>query len=109
MLDSPELAARLIQDSSGPVLPSLQRITPAAAEVLVTSPNKVVLGLRVLDDPEVATILTQARKGVMLPRLRAVTPEVIAILYTTRSIETPFIGELYSFGQGDSDDIPVDR
>lgn len=109
VLDSPELAARLIQDSSGQVLPALQRITPAAAEVLVTSPNKVVLGLRALDDPELATILTKAKKGVMLPRLRAVTPEVIAILKANRSIETPFIGELYSFGQGDSDDIPVDR
>ena len=107
VLDSPQLAARLIQDSSGQVLPSLQRISPAAAEVLVTSPHKVVLGLRVLDDPELATMLTKAGKGVALPRLRAVTPEVIAILKTAATVEIPFIGELY--GRGDSDDIPVDR
>lgn len=107
VLDSPQLAARLIQDSSGQVLPSLQRLTPAAAEVLVTSPNKVVLGLRLLDDPALAAILTKARKGVMLPRLRAVTPEVIAILKDAGSIETPFLGGLY--GRGDSDDVPVDR
>ena len=107
VLDSPELAARLIQDSSGQGLPSLQRITPAAAEVLVTGPGKVVLGLRVLDDPAVAVILTKARKGVMLPRLRAATPPVIAILKDARSIETPFLGELY--GRVDSDDFPVDR
>jgi hypothetical protein len=106
-LESPELAARLIQDSSGQALPSLQRITPAAAEILVTSPNKVVLGLRVLDDPAVATILAKAPKGVMLPRLRAATPDVIAILQGARSIETPVLGELH--GRGDSDDFPVDR
>lgn len=107
VLDSPELAARLIQDSSGQVLPSLQRITPAAAEVLVTSPNKVALGLRVLDDPALATILTKARKGVMLPRLRAATPEVIAILKNAGAVEIPFVGDLY--GRGDSDDVPVER
>ncbi len=89
------------------MLPSLHRISPAAAEVLVTSPHKVVPGLRALDDPELATILTKAGKGVALPRLRAVTPEVIAILKTAATIEIPLIGELQ--GRGDADDIPVDR
>lgn len=91
VLDSPVLAARLIADSSGQVLPSLQRITPAAAEVLVTSPSKVFLGLRFLDDPAVAEILTRSAKGVSLPRLRAVTPEVAAILRKSPSIEAPFL------------------
>jgi hypothetical protein len=93
VLDSPALAARLIADSSGQVLPSLQRITPPAAEVLVTSPNKVLLGLRFLDDPAVAEILTRSAKGVSLPRLRAATPEVAAILRKASSIEAPLLAE----------------
>lgn len=91
VLDSPALAARLIADSSGQVLPSLQRITPEAAEVLVTSPGKILLGLRFLDDPGVAEILTRAAKGVSLPRLRAATPEVAAILRKGSSIEAPLL------------------
>ena len=93
VLDSPALAARLTADSSGQVLPSLQRITPPAAEVLVTSPNKVLLGLRFLDDPAVAEILTRSAKGVSLPRLRAATPEVAAILRKASSIEAPLLAE----------------
>ena len=95
VLDSPALAARLIQDSSGQVLPSLRTITPAAAEVLVTSPNAIYLGLTVLDDPAVARALTKSRKGVNLPRLRAATPDVIAILKDAKSIETPPLESFY--------------
>lgn len=95
VLDSPALAARLIQDSSGQVLPSLRTITPEAAEVLVTSPNAIYLGLAVLDDPAVALALIKSRKGVSLPRLRAATPEVIAILRNTNSITTPPLDSLY--------------
>ena len=95
VLDSPALAARLIQDSSGQVLPSLRTITPAAAEVLVTSPNAIYLGLTVLDDPAVARALTKSRKGATLPRLRAATPKVIAILKDAKSITTPPLDSLY--------------
>ncbi|MFM8477031.1 MAG: hypothetical protein ACKOEO_14730 [Planctomycetaceae bacterium] len=94
-LDSPALAARLIEDSSGQVLPSLQSITPAAAEVLVTSSNAIFLGLTVLDDPAVARTLTTSRKGVSLPRLRAATPEVIAILKDAASVKTPPLESVY--------------
>ncbi len=102
VLDSPALAARLIQDSSGQVLPSLRTITPAAAEVLVTSPNAIYLGLVALDDPAVARALTKSRKGVNLPRLRAATPDVIAILRDTNSITTPPLESLYVL----SDSLP---
>ena len=94
-LDSPALAARLIEDSSGQVLPSLQTITPEAAEVLVTSPNAIFLGLTVLDDPAVARTLTTSRKGVSLPRLRAATPKVIAILRDASSVKTPPLESVY--------------
>lgn len=93
--DSPVLAARLIQDSSGQVLPSLRTLTPAAAEVLVTSPNTIYLGLTMRDDPAVARTLTKSQKGVKLPRLRAATPQVIDILKAAKSIETPALGSLY--------------
>ena len=95
VLDSPALAARLIQDSSGRVLPSLQTITPAAAEVLASGPNAPYLGLRVLDDPAVARALTKSGKGANLPRLRAATPEVIAILRDAKSITTPPLDSIY--------------
>ena len=95
VLDSPALAARLIQDSSGRVLPSLQTITPAAAEVLASGPNAPYLGLRVLDDPAVARALAKSRKGANLPRLRAATPEVIAILRDAKSITTPPLDSIY--------------
>jgi hypothetical protein len=95
VLDSPVLAARLIQDSTGQVLPSLRTITPAAAEVLATSPNAVYLGLAVLDDPAVARALTKSRKGASLPKLRAATPQVIAILKDAKSITTPPLESLY--------------
>lgn len=94
-LDSPTLAARLIQDSSGQVLPSLRTITPAAAEVLATSPHAIYLGLTVLDDPVVARALTKSRKGASLPRLRAATPQVIAILKDAKSITTPPLESIY--------------
>ncbi len=95
VLDSPVLAARLIQDSIGQTMPSLQTITPAAAEVLATSPNAVYLGLRVLTDPTVARALAKASKGTALPRLRAATPSVIAILKEATSIKTPPLESLY--------------
>ena len=94
-LDSPALASRLIEDSTGQVLPSLQTITPAAAEVLVTSPNAISLGLTVLDNPAVARTLTTSQKGVSIPRLRAATPEVIAILKDAPSVKTPPLESVY--------------
>lgn len=117
VLDSPELAARLIQDSSGQVLPSLREITPAAAETLVAGPNEVWLGLIALDDPAVASALTKARKGVRLPRLRAATPQVMRILEEARSVTTPPLRSLYVLGAGPADvrtpvgtdDFPVGR
>lgn len=114
-LDSPVLAKRLIEDSTGQTLPSLRTITPAAAEVLVTSPNPIYLGLASLHDPAVAAVLTKAKKAVMLPQLRAATPAVIKILDGTRSITTPPLQSLYVLpetaadgGQGSSDDFPLD-
>jgi hypothetical protein len=104
-LDSPELAARLIQDSSGQVLPSLRTITPAAAEVLITAPNDVVLGLRSLDDPGLALILAKAKRKVSLPRLRAATPTVMQILSRTPSIDTPQLRSLYVLSDGTGDDF----
>lgn len=104
-LDSPELAARLIQDSSGQVLPSLRTITPAAAEVLITAPNDVVLGLRSLDDPGLALILAKAKRKVSLPRLRAATPTVMQILSRTPSIDTPPLRSLYVLSDGTGDDF----
>ena len=116
VLDSPVLAARLIEDSSGQVLPSLQTITPAAAEVLVAGPNAVYLGLASLHDPAVAAVLTKAQQPVRLPQLRAATPAVIKILDGTRSITKPPLQSLYVLpetaadgGQGSSDDFPLDR
>jgi len=95
VLDSPTLAARLIQDSTGQVLPSLRSLSPAAAEVLITSPHSIYLGLTVLVDPVVARTLAKSRKGVQLPQLRAATPEVIAILKENKSIVTPALESLY--------------
>ena len=100
VLDSPELAARLIEDSSGQVLPSLRSITPAAAKVLTNSPNDIFLGLRSLDDPAVALTLRDAQKEVKLPELRAATPTVISILAQTRSIITPPLQSLFILPDG---------
>jgi hypothetical protein len=110
------LAKRLIEDSTGQTLPSLRTITPAAAEVLVTRPNAIYLGLASLHDPAVAAVLTKAQKPVRLPQLRAATPAVIKILDGARSITTPPLQSLYVLpetaadgGQGNSDDFPLDR
>lgn len=100
VLNSPALAARLIQDSSGQVLPSLRTITPAAAEVLASGPHASYLGLTVLADPEIARALAKSRKGANLPRLRAATPSVIAILRDTKSITTPPLDSLYDLSEG---------
>lgn len=94
-LDSPVLAARLIQDSSGQVLPSLRTLTPAAANVLATSSHAIHLGLIVLDDPAVARALAGAPKGTNLLRLRAATPKVIAILRDANSIKTPPLDSIF--------------
>ena len=114
VLDSPELAARLIQDSSGQVLPSLRTISPAAAEVLVTSPNEITLGLTWLADPRVALSLRKSQKGVRLPLLRAATPTVMKILGSSESITMPPPESIYvlpksqSAGdQGRAGDIPL--
>ena len=114
VLDSPELAARLIQDSSGQVLPSLRTISPAAAEVLVTSPNEITLGLTWLADPRVALSLRKSQKGVRLPQLRAATPTVMKILGSSDSITMPPPESIYvlpksqSTGdQGRAGDIPL--
>jgi hypothetical protein len=95
VLDSPIIAARLIQDSSGQSLPSLQTISREAAEVLATGPNALFLGLIVLDDPAVARSLANSPKGAQLPRLRAATPEVLAILKAAPSIKTPPLDSIY--------------
>jgi hypothetical protein len=94
-LDSPELAARLIQDSSGQVLPSLRTISPAAAEVLGRSPNKIYLGLTALDDLNVAFALRNSGKDVQLPRLRAATPKVSSLLASSETISMPAPETLY--------------
>jgi hypothetical protein len=94
-LDSPAPASRLIQDSTGHGLPSLQAITPAAAKVLATGPSEIYLGLAVLDDPEVVRALALSRKGANLPRLRAATPEVIAMLRETKTIKTPTLDSIH--------------
>lgn len=94
-LRSPELAKRLLQDSTGHVLPCLRTITPEAAAALAESRSTVYLGLRVLDDPAVARILAQAQKGANLPQLRAATPEVIAILKAAPSVKTVPLESLY--------------
>ncbi|MFM8251798.1 MAG: hypothetical protein ACKOBW_09410 [Planctomycetota bacterium] len=100
VLDSPALAQRLIQDSTGQTMPSLQQITPAAAEVLATSPNAVFLGLRVLTDPAVVRALAKANKGASLPRLRAASPSVIGALGEAKSIQTPPLESLYVVADG---------
>jgi hypothetical protein len=114
VLDSPELAARLIQDSSGQVLPSLRTISPAAAGVLVTSPNEIYLGLTSLTDPRVALSLRKAQKGVKLPQLRAATPTVVKILGSSASITMPPPESIYMLpksqpagDQGRAGDIPL--
>ncbi len=89
MLDSPELAARLIEDSSGQVLPSLQTITSAAAETLAKGPSKIYLGLTSLDDLNVAFALRNSGKDVQLPRLRAATPKVRGLLASSENISMP--------------------
>jgi hypothetical protein len=114
VLDSPELAARLIQDSSGQVLPSLRTISPAAAEVLVTSPNEITLGLTWLADPRVALSLRKSQKGVRLPQLRAATPTVMKILGSSESITMPPPESIYVLpkiqpagDQGKAGDFPL--
>jgi hypothetical protein len=114
VLDSPELAARLIQDSTGQVLPSLRTISPAAAEVLVTSPNEITLGLTWLADPRVALSLRKSQNGVRLPQLRAATPTVVKILGSSDSITMPPPESIYVLpksqpagDQGRAGDFPL--
>lgn len=99
-LDSPQLAARLIEDSTGQTLPALRNITPAAAQALIAGPSDILLGLRSLDDPAVARILTQAKRKVSMPRLRAATPAVVEILSRAPSIAMPPPETLFILGSG---------
>lgn len=99
-LDSPQLAARLIEDSTGQTLPALRNITPAAAQALIAGPSDILLGLRSLDDPAVARILTQAKRKVSMPRLRAATPAVVEILSRAPSIALPPPETLFILGSG---------
>jgi hypothetical protein len=103
VLDSPELAARLIQDSTGGGLPSLRSITPAAAKVLASSPNGILLGLTSLDDLDVALPLRDAPKGVKLPRLRAASPKVRIALAVSKSITIPPPESLYILPERQTD------
>ena len=105
-LDSAQLAARLIEDSTGQTLPALRNITPAAAQALIAGPSDILLGLRSLDDPAVARILTEAKKKVSLPRLRAATPAVMEVLSRAPSIVMPPSETLFILGGGGSvDDV----
>ena len=103
VLDSVALAQRMSQNSSGQVLPALQTITPAAAEVLVASANESFLGLTVLEDPVVARVLAKSRNGVWLQRLRAATPQVVAILKEAPSITTPPLESIYLLSERQAD------
>jgi hypothetical protein len=88
-LDSPELAKRLSDGSSGAVLSTLKYISPVAADVILANSKQVVFYLPVLDSVELANVLAKGVQGVKLPRLKAVTPEVLEILKRSSWIETP--------------------
>jgi hypothetical protein len=67
------------QRFSGPSFTSALRTTSCeAAEVLVTSPNPIYLGLWELDHSVIVFTLRKASKGLQLPRPKAATLEVIA-------------------------------
>ncbi len=95
VLESPQLAERLIRNNWGPTLPTLDAISPEAARIVATSSHAIYLGLTVLDSPAVARALATSRSLVNLRRLRAATPEVLAILKSAKSITTPPLETLY--------------
>ncbi len=97
VLESPALAKRLIDPplTGGRNLHALQRLTPAAAEVLATCDKPLRLGLTVLDDVAVARALDRSKGKITLSRLKAATPEVIAILKDSPVIDVPNLKSLY--------------
>jgi hypothetical protein len=88
VIDSPEIARRLAQGTTGGnsvTLPALSSLTPEAARILASSDKPLYLGLTVIDSSEVARALSESRGKLSLPRLRAATPEVIEILKLSES------------------------
>jgi len=83
VLDSPEIARRFVEGTTGGnsiTLPALSTLSPEAAEILAAGSKPLYLGLTVLDSPAVARALAKSRSELSLPRLRAATPEVMEIL-----------------------------
>ena len=98
VLDSPEIARRLVEGATAArsvTLPALSQITSECAEVLASGSKTLFIGLTVFDSPETARALAKSRSQVILFRLRAATPEVIKILQDAKSIETPPLDSLY--------------
>lgn len=82
-LDSPEMARRFVEGTTGGssiTLPALTKLTPQTAEILGSGSKPLYLGLTYLDSPSIARSLVKAPRGVNLFRLRAATPQVIEIL-----------------------------
>lgn len=106
VLDSPEMARRLVQGvttGNSVTLPALATLTPEAAEVLAGGSKSLSIGLTVLDSPEVARALAKSRSEVNLGRLRAATPPVIEILQDAKTIKTPPLSSLYRLPERQSD------
>jgi len=83
VLDSPEMAWRFVQGTTGGnsiTLPTLTRLSAQCAEILASGDKPLHLGLTVIDSSEVARALARSRSQLSLPRLRAATPEAIEIL-----------------------------
>ncbi len=92
VLDSPEMARRFVEGTTGGgsiTLPALSTLSFEAAEILAGGSKPMHLGLTVLDSSAVARALAKSNREVNLPRLRAATPEVITILKESNSIMTP--------------------
>lgn len=88
VIDSPEIARRLAQGTTGGnsiTLPALSTLTPEAARILASSDKPLYLGLTVIDSSEVARALSESKGKLSLPRLRAATSEVIEILKLSES------------------------
>ena len=98
VLDSPEMARRFVEGTTGGnsiTLPALSVLSPEAAEILAAGSKSLYLGLTVIDSAEVARALIKSQQKVLLSRLRAATPEVIAILKEAKLIERPQVDTLY--------------
>lgn len=109
VLDSPDVARRLVADPSGTVtLPALANITPEAAAIIVKSPKPIYLGLTTLDSSAVARAFAESEQAVKLPRLRAATPEVIEILNEAKRTETPPLQSLYVLPPMTDQECPVE-